>query len=259
MLPECDDKQALSEKFNNFFNDKVNNIRSIIENKDLPESCEISSFNGPDCLTSLANVTQDEIKAVVRSSSNKHGHNVLKNYRPVSNLPYLSKIMEKIVASQLEMHLDCNRLHSPMQSAYKKSHSAETAILMIHNDIAQNLDDGKSTILRQLDLSAAFDTVDHSILLKRLKDQFRTRDKALKWFAFYQSDRYQKVVIGDAVSSPKLVVSGVPQGSVLRPKLFSVYLKSVDVINTDNGFSHHIYADDIQIYITASLDSTENF
>ena len=156
------------------------------------------------------------------------------------------------------MHLDCNRLHSPMQSAYRKVHSAETALLMIHNDIVQSLDDRKSTILLQLDLSAAFDIVDHSILLKRLKHQFSTRDKALKWFASYLSDRYQKVVIGDAVSSPKLVVSGVPQGSVLGPKLLSLYLKSVDDIITDNGFSHHIYADDIQIYITASLDSTEN-
>ena len=72
VLPECDDKQALSEKLNNFFNEQVNYIRSSIENKDLPESCEISSFNGPDCVTSLANVTQDEIKAVVRSSSNEH-------------------------------------------------------------------------------------------------------------------------------------------------------------------------------------------
>ena len=233
-----------------FFNDKVNNIRSSIENKDLRESCEISSFNGPyNCLklTSLANVTQHEIKAVVRSPSNKHSqldpiptwflklvimpptqlitqlvncsfknadvpslqkmanirplqknsnlsHNVLKNYRPVSNLPYLSKIMKKIVASQLEMHLDSNRLHSPMQSAYRKFHSAETALMMVHNDIVQNLDDGKSTLLLQLDLSAAFDTVDHSILLKRLKDQFGIRDKALKWFASYLSDRYQKVV-----------------------------------------------------------------
>ena len=75
----------------------------------------------------------------------------------------------------------------------------------------------------------------------------------------YLSDRYQKVVIGDAVSSPKLVVSEVPQRSVLGPKLFSLYLKSVDDIITGNGFSLYIYADNIQIYITASLDSTENY
>ena len=115
------------------------------------------------------------------------------------------------------------------------------------------MNDGKSTILLQLDLNAAFDTVDHSILLKRHKDQFGIRDKALKRFASFLSDWYQKVMIGDAVSSSKLVVSGIPQGSVLGPKLFSLYLKSVDNMITGNVFSHHLYAADIHIYITASV------
>ena len=95
-------------------------------------------------------------------------HNDLKNYRPISQLPFISKALEKIVSSQLQKYMSLNSLHEPLQSAYKPGHSTETAILKVKNDIDYALGNRKGVLLVLLDLSAAFDTVDHSILLKRM-------------------------------------------------------------------------------------------
>ena len=93
----------------------------------------------------------------------------LKKYRPVPNLHFMSKVLEKLVVMRLENHMCTNNLYDPLQSAYRSQHSTETAILKIHNDIIEGLDAGKYTVLnRSLDLSAAFDTVDHPICLRRL-------------------------------------------------------------------------------------------
>ena len=89
-----------------------------------------------------------------------------KNYRPVSNLSFLSKVIEKAVAFQLTSYLEDNHLYEPLQSAYKKSLSTETALIKVHNDIVTAIDSGHSVILVLLDLSAAFDTVDHRILIR---------------------------------------------------------------------------------------------
>ena len=88
----------------------------------------------------------------------------LKNYRPVSNLPFLSKLMEKAVQTQLQRHLDSNSLMPPLQSAYRACHSTETALLKIFNDVLLAADKGEITALCMLDLTAAFDTVDHDVL-----------------------------------------------------------------------------------------------
>ena len=119
----------------------------------------------------------------------------LKSYRPVSNLLFLAKFLERIASAQLEAHLDEINLRCPLQSAYKKYHSAETATLKIHNDIAENLDSGKNVGLIQQDLSAAFDTVDHEILLLKLKKEFNITDNALQWFKSYLTGRSQKLCI----------------------------------------------------------------
>ena len=96
----------------------------------------------------------------------------LRNYRPISNLSFLSKILEKVVANRLHEHIYNHHLSNDLQSAYKRFHSTETALLKIHNDIVDNMDNGKVTALTLLDLSAAFDTIDHSILLQRLHRYF---------------------------------------------------------------------------------------
>ena len=98
--------------------------------------------------------------------------NELKNYRPVSDLSFISKILEKIVANRLQAHIKNSHLSNPLQSAYRKHHSTESALLKIHNDTIISMDKGEVTDLTLLDLSAAFDTIDHATLTDRLSDWY---------------------------------------------------------------------------------------
>ena len=116
-----------------------------------------------------------------------------KNFRPISNLSFPSKVIEKYVAKQLIAYLDANNLNVIYQSAYRKLQSTETALIRVHNDIAMALDHKRSVTLLLLDLSAAFDTVDHCILLSRLSSRFGIDGTALEWFRSYLSDRTQFV------------------------------------------------------------------
>ena len=116
----------------------------------------------------------------------------LKNYRPVSNLSLISKIIEKVVSNRLQAHINSNKLNNPMQSAYRKFHSTETALLRVHNDISVSLDKGHVTALTLLDLSAAFDTIDHNTLTNRLAEWYGVSGMALPWFKSYLCGRHQK-------------------------------------------------------------------
>lgn len=176
--------------------------------------------------------------------------NNLKNYRPVSNLPFVSKILEKVVGNRIEEHLTLNKLHEEKQSAYRKFHSTETALLKVHNDILQSLDQNNVTVLVLLDLSAAFDTIDHATLLHRLEHHFGITAKPLKWIASYLEDRYQSVCIDGKLSKPVLMKFSVPQGSVLGPKFYTMYTKPVGIICRKHGLQHHFYADDSQLYLS---------
>ena len=190
--------------------------------------------------------------------------NVLKNYRPVSNLPFLSKILEKIVLKRLLDHLDKNNLHEVYQSAYKANHSTETALLKVFSDICTSLDDKNLCLLTMYDLSAAFDTIDHDILLTRLGASFGIGGSALKWFTSYLRDRKQCVTINKKSSKFSSIRFGVPQGSVLGPILFSMYMKPLSSIIEQFGIKYHFYADDTQTYgavkcddLTGLIDATE--
>ncbi|PIK33258.1 putative RNA-directed DNA polymerase from mobile element jockey-like [Apostichopus japonicus] len=156
--------------------------------------------------------------------------NCLKNYRPISNLSFVSKVLEKTVLSRLMDYLTQENLLEPYQSAYKSGHSTETALNAVHNFITSKLDEDCFVLLVLLDLSSAFDTVNHSILLERLQSKYRLGGTVLSWFNSYITERYQQVKIEDVLSSPRPLVTGVPQGSVLGPVLFSLYLAELVIL-----------------------------
>ena len=178
--------------------------------------------------------------------------NELKNYRPISNLSFLSKLLEKLVAARLNTHLTTHSLLNKFQSAYKKTHSTETALLRVQNDILRSMDRGELTALSLLDLSAAFDTVDHQILLKRLNSCYNVSGCALNWFESYLVNRRQQVKVNGVLSKGVCLDYGVPQGSVLGPVLFTLYTAALSQIIDRHKLNHHLYADDTQIYISFS-------
>ena len=154
---------------------------------------------------------------------------IKKNFRPVSNLAFSGKLIECIVTDQIISHIDQYNLMEEKQSAYRKFYSTETALLKVKTNIIKAMDNQEITCLVLLDLLAAFETVDHTILLNRLETTFGIRDTALKWIASFLTGRTLKVAIGDlgtdlgAASDPVTLTFGVPQGSVLSPILFALY------------------------------------
>ena len=161
------------------------------------------------------------------------------SFQPVSNLSYISKLVKQIVASILNAHMDAHNLSSPFQSAYRKGYSVETALLKVKEDILHAIDNQNGVPLVLLDLSAAFDTVDHNILLSHLKNLGVT-DVALHWIRSYLSVRSQCICINGVKSSKFPLCCGVPQGSVLGPILFSIYTMSLSTV-LDNTTSAIIF------------------
>ena len=183
---------------------------------------------------------------------------ILNNYRPVSNLSFISKIIERIFAVRLHSHMSSNALGEVYQSAYKQYHSVETALLKVQNDLLLSLDQNQSVILVLLDLSAAFDTIDHNILLNRLRESIGITGEALKWFESYLSERTQSVNIDGTHSRQSKLSRGVPQGSVLGPILFTIYTMALGHLIREHGLDYHMYADDTQIYISFNNEDVLN-
>ena len=175
------------------------------------------------------------------------------NFRPISNLKVLSKLVEKAVAIQLTDHVMSHHLDDTFQSAYKNFHSTETALVRVQNDILCAIDNNESVILLLLDLSAAFDTVDHSILLSRLRDRFGVNSTALAWFESYLTSRKQFVQVSDCRSTQHSLERGVLQGSVLGPSLYLLYTSPIADIIKLHKLQYHLYAYDTQLYYLLKL------
>ncbi len=138
----------------------------------------------------------------------------LNNYRPESLLSFLSKVVERVVCRQLTRHLIKYNLYVLVQSAYRSDHSTETALLKVVNDLLLVLDNSDAAVLTLLDQSAAFDAVDHGILLCRLSALFGLSGTVLSWFESYLTGRHQCICISGVCSAAVLLLSGVPQGSL---------------------------------------------
>ena len=190
---------------------------------------------------------------VPRLKKPKQGTSLL-NLRPVSNLKYLSKLTETAVCNQVIDHISQSGLYPILQSAYRVGHSTETALLKIQNDILSAMEKQRVTLLVLLDLSAAFDTIDHQVLLHRLQVTYGVTGTALKWFQSYLTGRKQRVCINGISSKDFELSQGVPQGSCLGPMLFTLYASKLFDVVKSHLPDIHVYADDTQLYLSFKPD-----
>ncbi|RVE51257.1 hypothetical protein evm_004061 [Chilo suppressalis] len=174
----------------------------------------------------------------------------LNELRPISILPFMSKILEKVVCAQLIEYLNANNILPKRQSGFRTGLSTATALLDVVDDILAGQDADKGTMLVLLDFSRAFDTIDTDLLLAKLK-YYGFNDSAVRWFSSYLSGRSQMVEVLSKsgikkYSATSPVYRGVPQGSILGPILFILY--TADLPSCVLNCNHHLYADDLQVY-----------
>ena len=181
-------------------------------------------------------------------------HNVLNNYRHVSNLCFIAKILEKLVLSQVSSYLNSHNLYNTCQSAYRPGHSIETALLKVVNDLFLSLNKVNISVLALLDFSSAFNTIDHTILVHRLHTDFGFTDTALQWFSSYLIDRTHYVSLCNHCSDFAPVHSGVPQSSVHGHILLSMYIKPLSAVIDSHSIIHHSFIDDLQLQMSAPHD-----
>ena len=249
--------QELIKKTNNKFS-SVDNIPSILLN-----GIQETLFDNILHIVNLSltqgifpeNFKNSHVTPVAKNP--KGDKNSMQNFRPLFNLSFGSKLLERCALEQFLNHLESNQLTFKHESAFKRKHCCETALLKIYNDILQDLGPNQYTIMLFLDFSSAFDLVNHKLLLKKLEHQFNVKGTALKWFESYLENRTFQVKIDNKLSDCMEMHHGVPQGSVLGPVLFSSYTQELHCITESHGLNIHMFADDIQIYCTGDGEDLE--
>ena len=171
------------------------------------------------------------------------------NYRPISTLPVFAKILERAVHTMVYSYLQENRLLSIYQSGYRSLHSTSTCLTDVTNKLLQNMDKGQLTGMVFLDLSKAFDTLDHGIMLDKLQS-LGFSDSAVTWFMAYLTNRTQSVYVNSIVSDPQSIQFGVPQGSILGPLLFITYIN--DLPSVVQNCDIQLYADDTLLFFSSN-------
>jgi len=161
------------------------------------------------------------------------------SYRPITNLSIFSKILEKLVLARLRPHVLATGNLNSLQSAYRPGSSTESAQLKVAGDIETATGNGMCTVLLSLNISAAFDAVSRAILCKRVESDFGVAGVALSWLKSFVSDRSQYVAVGLEKSKTCTLSSGVPQGSVLGPLLFAMYVSEVDAVIHSHAVQYH--------------------
>lgn len=223
----------------------------------------------PHILPTLCNIINDSLRmgvypemwkvGIVTPIPKKEGSDHLNNLRPITILPFLSKLLERVVCEQLVQHCDINNIIPSCQSGFRQNHSTTTALLKIVDDILKAWDEDRVTMLVLLDLTKAFDMIDHALLLAKLKHV--GMGNALAWFQSYLVKRLQKVKLEKhgkiALSDSKIISKGVPQGSILGPVLFIIYIFDAEK-QMENSMVHN-YADDTQVYTSFSINESDIF
>ncbi|KAI2644642.1 RNA-directed DNA polymerase from mobile element jockey [Labeo rohita] len=232
-----------------FCSKKINNIRKVISTSSsyaevtqiqlqFQKEVTMSVFEATDSKTS------EEIVQHLKSSTCNLDTPPTSFFKSVFNC-LETDLLE--VFNQLNNYLNLNGYLDNFQSGFRPHHSTETALVKIINDIRLNSDSGKISVLVLLDLSAAFDTLDHNILLERLENWVGLSKMALKWFRYLEGRGYH-VSIGEHQSKWTSMTCGVPQGSIVAPLLFSLYMLPLSQIMRKNQIAYHSYTDDTQIY-----------
>ena len=243
--------------YSSFENVSQLNVKECILNS-APKSCELDPIPSKlliECLDSILPSFTDLFNSSLASSHNASNQllshlfskrgvlitMIFNNYRPVYNLRFIAKILEKLILSQVSPYLNSHNLYNTCQSAYRPGHSTKTDLLKVVNDLFLSLNKGNISVLALLDFSSAFDSIDHPILVHRLYTDFGFTDTVLQWFSSYLNDRTHYIFLSNHCSAFAPVHSGVPQCSVLGPILFTRYIKPLSAIIVSHSIIHHSF------------------